>query len=499
MMAILATLAGFVIGNYRVSAEFKGREFLASLQNQQIILAGKLSDDPDTSKSAMVAKLQNLQIFIPSSEPVENSDSLVENFCRTVENFSKNVERIDQNVENYCADVEKSGKSVENPSTIADTTKGTITNFLEQSNFLSVAGSMYVTIADRAALERSDLILLQGKLGEGFGTYVGKIYRAQLLAAERAGVGDIFAKFKRKFAERVSEFVPSPEVDLGMGYLMGAKSGLPEDFAEALQAVGMTHVVVASGAHLAILIGAAKKVFGRISKFAGTMFALLMILAFVLIVGFTPSMTRAALVASLSLMAGYVGRKFTPLRLIALVAMITLLLSPTFLLNLGWQLSFASFFGILIVSPRITRLLYGGKKPPWLASMLVTSVSTSLICAPILIYNFGSLSFLALVANLIILPTLPYAMLLMLLTGVASFWPFLASIIAQPTIWLLDLHIWVVNFLSEQTTFIINPPSADIRVFLIYLPVLVFLVGPVLRRRTTKRAKADVGLAENPP
>ena len=39
---------------------------------------------------------------------------------------------------------------------------------------------------------------------------------------------------------------------------MGEKSGLSDSFSETLSAVGMTHVVVASGAHLGILIGFAK-------------------------------------------------------------------------------------------------------------------------------------------------------------------------------------------------------------------------------------------------
>ena len=191
-----------------------------------------------------------------------------------------------------------------------------VENLVTGGEFQSLEGTVYVTIKGQNRLERSDLVAVVAELNEGFGTFVAKMSRAQLLAIERAESGDIFARFKRWYGERVREFLPAPEVDLGLGYLMGMKSGLSEDFSEKLRAVGMTHVVVASGAHLAILIGVAKKLFGRISKFAGLLFSLMMIVGFVFIVGFTPSMTRAALVSSLSLLVGYVGRKFTPLRLI---------------------------------------------------------------------------------------------------------------------------------------------------------------------------------------
>lgn len=343
-------------------------------------------------------------------------------------------------------------------------------------------GIVYVTLSGTHDIERSDILTLEGELSAGFGTFIAKLSRPKVLSIERSNPGDIFAQFKHWFADVVRDFIPAPEVDLGLGYLMGMKTGLSEDFSEALRAVGMTHVVVASGAHLAILTGAAKKIFGKISKFAGLLFSLLLIGCFVMIVGFTPSMTRAGLVASLSILVGYVGRKFTPLRLISFVAMLTLLINPMHFLNLGWQLSFASFFGILILAPRLQKTFYGGKTPPWLASMLITSLSTCLICAPVLVFNFGSISLLSFVANLIILPTLPYAMLGMMLTGLTSFLPIVANLIARTTTLLLDLHIWLVEFLSEKAMFIIELPANDWRIYLLYLPVLIYLIYPSLQK-----------------
>lgn len=430
LTTVIVFLAGFLAGNFRLLPQLAGQTTITPHYGASVIISGILTEDPDTNKGTTVIRLGQLQLHPPPDD------------------------------------------SLDNPLTLRNS-----------SASLPISGILYASLSSaNYDLERSDLVILQGKLGDNFGTFIGSMYRPQLLAIERSDPGDIFAQFKHWFSDRVREFIPSPEVDLGLGYLMGMKSGLSEDFSEAFRAVGMTHVVVASGAHLAILIGAAKKLFGKISKFAGLLFSLLMIAAFVMIVGFTPSMTRAALVASLSLLAGYVGRKFSPLRLIGFVAMITLLIEPTNLLNLGWQLSFASFFGILVVAPYLQKILYGGKTPPWLASMFITSTATSLICAPILIFNFGSLSFLSLVANLIILPTLPYAMLGMMLTGATGMLPLLPNIISRLTAWLLDLHIWLVNFLSQQTTFIINLPSADSRIFFIYLPLSLFLIYPTLRQ-----------------
>lgn len=363
-------------------------------------------------------------------------------------------------------------------------------------NEMCFAGTAYIKLARKIEVERSDYVILQGKLGDGFGTFVTSIFRPTVLNIDKAIPGDLFAKFKAFFSDRIRDYIASPEVDLGLGYLMGMKSGLSDEFSEALRTVGMTHVIVASGAHLGILVGAAKKLFGRLSKFAGLMFSILLIIAFVLTVGFTPSMTRAALVTTLSLMMGYVGRKFRPWRLLILVAALTLLIEPVNFLSLGWQLSFASFFGILILAPRLGRFLYGGKTPPWLAGMLITSFATSLVCAPILIYNFGSISLLSFVANLVILPTLPYVMLLVFLVGATSFLPALAGLLALPATWLLDFHISIVNLLSEKTMFVVNLPATDPRFFLLYLPMAIILLWTQLWGHKHRR-KSRIPIIKN--
>lgn len=431
LTATIAFLAGFVLGSFRIGHDLTSQSTLQSHLDQTVIVTGTLAEDPDDSNGTTAIRLQNLRLFSSEQE---------------------------------------------------------ITNAAP-----AIPGVLYVTLSGTNVLERSDQVALQGKLSAGFGNFIGKMARPELLSVTRSEPGDIFAKFKHWFANLVRGLIPSPEVDLGLGYLMGMKSGLPTDFAEALRAVGMTHVVVASGAHLAILTTAAKKVFGRISKFAGLLFSLLLISGFVMIVGFTPSMTRAALVASLSLLVGYVGRKFTPYRLISFVAMLTLLLNPSHLLNLGWQLSFASFFAILILAPRLTQTFYGGKPPPWLASMLLTSLATSLVCAPILIYNFGTLSLLSFVANLVILPTLPYAMLGMMLTGLLSPLPLISVVVARLTTLILDLHLWLVNFLSTKTAFILSLPSANPLTFCLYLPLICYLAYPVFKRfrRATHTSRID--------
>lgn len=418
----LALIAGLIIGNFRCETEIFARNYFRELSGSNVVISGRISDDPTFSDSKISLRLDELKVQVLQTEA-------------------------------------------------------------EDIVWQEVSGTAYIGLSGKKVeLERSDLVTLEGKLGDGFGNFVTSMYRPKISGIERAEIGDLPAKLKHWFADTVRKVIPSPEAELGLGYLVGMKSGLPESLSTTLQTVGMTHVVVASGAHLGILVSAAKKIFGRVSKFASVLFSSLLILSFALVIGFTPSMTRAAMVASFSLIAGYFGRKWSPLRLLLFVGMLTLMINPTYLVNLGWQLSFASFFGILIVGPALQKILYGGKHPPWLAGMLITSFATSIICAPILIYNFGSLSLLSFVANLFILPTLPYAMLAVFLSGVTGGLAIIGNLTVKIATLILDFHLFVVNFLSEKTMFIFELPSANPLIFLLYLPVILCLICPRIYR-----------------
>ncbi len=414
-MLILAFLAGIVLANFRVVPELNATEYLQGFIGKTVIISGNITNKPTTENGTVY--LEELKLNLPRGTPGQD--------------------------------------------------------YLEE---VILPGSLYVKLSDVSQLSQSDSIAVEGILGDGFGTFVASMFRPRLVSIEKSANSNIFLEFKNNFSNATRNLIDEPAVSLGLAYLMGDKSGLSDKFSEQLRAVGMTHVVVASGAHLGILMSATKKIFGRVSRFAGTLSALLMIFSFASVVGFTPSMTRAVLVAVLSLLVGYVGRKFTPLRLISLVATITLMIEPTYLFNLGWQLSFSSFFGIMVVGPLLNKWLYGGKKPPWLASMLLTSISTTFVCAPILIYNFGTISLLSLAANLIILPTLPYVMLFVLLTGALSWCVWVAQFFAKIATILLNLHIWIIELLSQQKMFIFTFTGGNSYIFLLYIPVIVLLI-----------------------
>ena len=345
------------------------------------------------------------------------------------------------------------------------------------------SGSVYVSEYKNKKLARGDVLKLRGKMSVGFGTYAGYMYKPSIVEHLKPEPGDLVLGVRNWFADRIRKLIPEPEVNLGMSYLLGMKSGLPDELSENLRIVGLVHIVVASGAHLSILVGIAKKIFGRISRMAGLLFSILFILFFMAMVGWTPSILRAGIMAILTLITWYVGRKIAPIRTIIMVMAGTLMMNPMFIMNLGWLLSFASFGGIMILGPKLTKHYYGEKKPGFIGSTVITTLSATLMTLPITLYYYGMISLISVVANLLILPTLSYAMGLVFLTGVVSGIPMIETWVAFAAQKLLEFHIAVVNFFGSMNYFLVKIPEYQPWVFLIYLVILIPLIVSFLKKK----------------
>jgi competence protein ComEC len=317
-------------------------------------------------------------------------------------------------------------------------------------NNTSIGGVIWISSHSDVDIKRGDTITIKGTLLEGFGTFNGVMYRADIQHVERPYPGDVARVFRDWFADTIRLAIPQPEASLGIGYLVGQKRALPADLIMALQIAGLTHVVVASGYNLTILVRLARRLFEKISKYLSMLSASIMIGGFVAVTGFSPSMSRAGLVAGLSLAAWYYGRRFHPILLLSLVMAITVAINPSYAWgDLGWQLSFAAFGGVMILAPLLQRFFFGEAKPGIIRQIFGETLSAVIVTAPILIGAFGQFSNVALIANMLVLPLVPLAMLLTFIAGIGALvFPAWAMIIGLPATWLLGYMIGVARYMS---------------------------------------------------
>lgn len=333
------------------------------------------------------------------------------------------------------------------------------------------AGLVYVMIEKMpkdTTIERSDLVTATGKLERGFGNYAAFLYRPQIVSVAHSSMPDFATKVRAAFSRSVQMQIDNEEQsNLALSFLTGQKNLLTEDQKNKLRLAGLAHVVVASGYHLSLVVGFAKKLFGKISRFATFGSAALMLVLYISITGFSPSMARAGLITFFSLWAWYFGRKFHPARLILYAMAITLFLDTSYINNLAWQLSFASYSGIMFLTPLITKFLYGDKKPGYFASLIIASISAQIFCLPITLYNFGVLPVLALLANVVITPTIPIVMLGTFVLGILPLPP-IVFVVKQ----ILAFQLFAIDAIANQPWAGFDFGAGQPLVFLAYLPIV---------------------------
>ena len=349
------------------------------------------------------------------------------------------------------AEVEVRGILIEDADKNTETGEVSLKLAVQKIGEQEMAGKIWARTKTTKLVRRSDEVIVYGKMREGFGSFGGSISQAQIvkIMPKTEAVRDL----RDSFASGIAKFITSPQLELGLGYLLGQKNSLPTDLETALRATALTHVVVASGYNLTVLVNFARRKFGKLSKRLAAFGAVVMVCGFVLVVGFSPSMTRAGIVALLGILFWYFGRRPNAYFLLIFVASLTLLVAPENLFDLGWQLSFGSFFGVMILAPLLKNFLF--EEPQKLGALVSTffeTISAQIATLPLIVYTFGVFSTVSIFANMLVLPFVPLAMLLTFLTGIfAQILPVLAQIFGWLAEIILGYSVGVIKFFGSQT------------------------------------------------
>jgi competence protein ComEC len=185
--------------------------------------------------------------------------------------------------------------------------------------------------------------------------------------------------------------------------------------------------------------------FGRLlGKRRAYWFAIAGIVLYVLLVGADSAVVRAGVMGGLYVTALHLGRRATAYVSPFASAVFLTAIKPLALWDVGFQLSFAATLGLILFTPGIERLFERGLKrfiPPdrtkevlrYLNDVLIVTLAAQILTIPLVIYQFGRLSLVAPLTNLLILPVQPPIMVwggVATLTGLVPFLEPLAHAIA---------------------------------------------------------------------
>lgn len=171
---------------------------------------------------------------------------------------------------------------------------------------------------------------------------------------------------------------------------------------------GTAHLIAVSGSHLAIvgfvIESALQKT--RLSRGLQRGLLVLALAAYAVFTGASPSAVRACCMVAATLVANGAGRRRHGLSALFLTMAIFVLLRPTVLFEMGFQLSCASVFAILCFCPYATYALGELRVPSGVASILSVTLCSQLATLPVTIPAFGTFSLIAPLANAVIGPVI---------------------------------------------------------------------------------------------
>ncbi|MCA9360988.1 ComEC/Rec2 family competence protein [Candidatus Kaiserbacteria bacterium] len=227
---------------------------------------------------------------------------------------------------------------------------------------------------------------------------------------------------KQDFMHRLEEVIIEPEVGLAEGLLLGVKQGLGDNLEMAFRKTGIIHIVVLSGYNVMLVVTFVLYVFAYFLPFRARLIAgVIAIALFALLVGLSSTVVRASVMASLLLMARSIGKSYQVLRGLVVAGIIMLIINPYLLaFDIGFQLSFIATLGLILVAPYVESKFKAVPTSFGIREFLTATISTQIFVLPILLYQIGEFSVVAVLVNVLVLPMVPVAMMLTFLVGVTG-------------------------------------------------------------------------------
>lgn len=282
-------------------------------------------------------------------------------------------------------------------------------------------GKTLVTSRSAGTLGPGDQVRLRGKLERParFGTFDYRAYlakdgihsvmrSAQIRSVDhrRTLAGVLFAG-REFFTDRVKRHFAGDTGSFLLGIMVGETSGMSARLEENFQRTGLTHVLALSGYNISILLGVILALTGRSRTAIVT--SLVCLALFVMFVGPSASVVRAALMGGFLLLGQGLGRPQLAIRACFITAAAMLMMAPWSLrYDIGFDLSFLATLGILRFEPAIRR--YFGFMPVIIKEISSATVAATLLTLPLIAYSFGMMSAVSPMANVMTIPAIPWLM-----------------------------------------------------------------------------------------
>ncbi len=322
----------------------------------------------------------------------------------------------------------------------------------------------YLPVEEAGKIKVADKILLQGEIvtdtdyykGYGFSQYSlwhKQYYRLYSEECVQVGVtSNLFLRIRARMERVIYEGMGETPAALTLALLTGDMSGADEGLVNNMRYGGISHIFAVSGLNVGALFAFCLLVFAktplrRAPKWVRFFLLVAILWLYAGICSFTASVVRAAVTCVVGYFVKLLGIGYDLLDALGVAAMFILLLVPSQLFDVGFQLSFLACLGLVLLTKPITQVfdecknfyrkyfprrysaeqlavLAGGDTLPltvgqrvyrFTVSLLSASLAAQLMTAPALLIHFDFLSGWSLLLNFIFVPIIDGAFTVLLI------------------------------------------------------------------------------------
>ena len=253
------------------------------------------------------------------------------------------------------------------------------------------------------------------------------------------------------------------EAGLTEALLIGYKEDLDQQLQDQYTLTGVSHIIAVSGMHLGLIFSVLASCFNlitrrKLARYLGFGLILPLLWTFALISGASASVLRSVMVFSIVLWGNVLLKKPGSMNALFASAFILLVLNPSFIRDIGFQLSYAAVLSILIYEPLISKWLYlKNKLLKLLWSMVSITLAAQILTTPLVLIHFKQFPVLFLITNMV---AVPISNLVLLLTILLCF----MDMFFLPTIPVTFIIHWCLQMMNGYIQKVAKIPFNSIQI-----------------------------------
>jgi len=310
---------------------------------------------------------------------------------------------------------------------------------------------------------------------------------------------------QNKLKNNLNLLLPNDTKGLANALLLGDSNFIDNEQKEIFSNANLMHILAISGMHITYIITFLNLIMKKCDNRKSKYFIIAFLIFFSQLTGGEPSVIRAVIMSCLILISKLFYRKSDTINNIAISCLFILLKNPYNILKLGFQLSFLGTLGIVIFNKKFsdiiskyeyiknskkTNKIRNSKKlneisntkklnkiKKKIVGIILLSISANLVIAPVLAYNYNTISLIFLISNLLVTPILGIMSLLGYTTIISSLFSLkLSKLISIPFNWCLKIFNIIAKLSSKISFLKLTITTPTIISIIIYYFLILYII-----------------------